>query len=668
MLQKSPLVFIILMISLCCVSENILEDLPESQTERIITAIGTAASSSRSPVLIMTPFDGQFFNDIGTTLSGNYCSISYPNAMNLSWAYCGGNSCSFEVYSMPDDDGDRIDYYRINEYKMWSDCKITTGRTVNDTYASIKFISPNMYHLDLSRNVIDKFPKGFFCGLKKLKNLYLSRTLLTNTNDLGFLPGEMCQLYTGCCLCRLKNLNLKSNNFGVIKKGTFCGLKEVVKLNLTSSNISSIEENGLGFLFSLLKLDLSKNKLTTFDKDAFIDTAKLEYLDLSDNIIHDIPATTFKSLSNLTTLLLSNNNISFLREGLLDNQKALVTLDLQNNRLEHVSQGIFAYLFGLKHLNMSQNKLKSIEDSSFNNLMNLNYLTISDNKLTSYPVWNLTNLLRLKSLGIHRNPWTCDCDYVKNYRDYLQSYSNILQLTNELYCLKNEKEKMPLIGFNMGYCYSVNGTNDNVKFSESSLIWGTLLAIFLCLTLIAILAFRYRYEMQVLIFSRYGLRFGTNKPDTTNKMFDVFISYSSLDEEFLVQQIMPNLEEIEKPYNLCLHHRTFAPGAFIINSIMEAVEQSAVTLILLSDNFIQSEWCRFEFKTAHMQMLKDRCNRIIIILIGDEIPADLDQEMKLYTKTNTYLKFNDSLFWKKLYFALPDRNEKPELETINTST
>ena len=59
-------------------------------------------------------------------------------------------------------------------------------------------------------------------------------------------------------------------------------------------------------------------------------------------------------------------------------------------------------------------------------------------------------------------------------------------------------------------------------------------------------------------------------------------------------------------------------------------------------------WCDF-------QVLKDRTNYLIIVLCEDVSTEDLDEDMHLYLKTNTYLSRDCHWFWKKLRYALPHR-------------
>lgn len=43
---------------------------------------------------------------------------------------------------------------------------------------------------------------------------------------------------------------------------------------------------------------------------------------------------------------------------------------------------------------------------------------------------------------------------------------------------------------------------------------------------------------------------------------------------------------------------------------------------------MESEWCRCEFRSAHMQTLNDQNHRVIIIVLED-MPKNLDKDMQL---------------------------------------
>ncbi|GIY57035.1 toll-like receptor Tollo [Caerostris darwini] len=96
---------------------------------------------------------------------------------------------------------------------------------------------------------------------------------------------------------------------------------------------------------------------------------------------------------------------------------------------------------------------------------------------------------------------------------------------------------------------------------------------------------------------------------------------------------------------------------------MRAVECSKRTVLVLSRNFLESEWCLLEFNAAHVQALKDHVPRIILIKLAD-LPKDddLPEEIQLYLNSTTYLTWGEKHSWSKLLYILPRSQsiQKPE--------
>ncbi len=136
------------------------------------------------------------------------------------------------------------------------------------------------------------------------------------------------------------------------------------------------------------------------------------------------------------------------------------------------------------------------------------------------------------------------------------------------------------------------------------------------------------------------------------KDFDAFVSYSGDDYRWVCTVLRPRLE-YQYNYHLCVHDRDFLVGDTIFNNISQAVKRSRRMIMVLSRTFLKSQWCMLEFRAAHQRVLKDRTNYLIVILFEDVSNEDLDEELKLYLKTNTYLSLSNSWFWQKLIYAMP---------------
>ena len=300
--------------------------------------------------------------------------------------------------------------------------------------------------------------------------------------------------------------------------------------------------------------------------------------------------------------------------------------------------------------------------------------------------------VNLTTLTLSENPWLCNCSFGPGFQEWIRRKIKIIRDANDIECRDNETVETnnatdvrqsydfygnfvnesqgsstvnetlnPLLYVNFSHCYPnrskvVHKSFENKKAVIALSVSGCL---FLLMLTVALSVYCSREIIKVCLYNRYGFRF--NKQDERNdgKQFDAFVSYSQQDQKFVTKALVPKLEQKKPYYHLCLHYRDWPIGGAIAQTICESVEKSRRTIILLSENFMKSEWCQYEFKAAHYRVLHDKTIRIIMILLDDKPPQNLDPELKLYIKTNTYLEWKDPWFWEKLKYALPDVEREP---------
>ncbi|XP_052826213.1 slit homolog 1 protein isoform X3 [Octopus bimaculoides] len=164
---------------------------------------------------------------------------------------------------------------------------------------------------------------------------------------------------------------------------------------------------------------------------------------------------------------------------------------------------------------------------------------------------------------------------------------------------------------------------------------------------------------------------GYYKPDTNctiedGKEYDAFISFRSAtsDEYWVFNTLFPTLEN-EMGFKLCVHFRDFLVGETISNNIINAVEKSRRTILVLSPDYVISEWTRMEYQIAHQEMLKKR-QKIIPIIFRDLNKLELDKNLSYILKSITYLEWPGSneedrckleKFWGKLRLTMPKKRE-----------
>ena len=65
------------------------------------------------------------------------------------------------------------------------------------------------------------------------------------------------------------------------------------------------------------------------------------------------------------------------------------------------------------------------------------------------------------------------------------------------------------------------------------------------------------------------------------------------------------LEEARK-FKLCIHSRNFVPGRDIKDNIEESINNINSTIIMMSQGFVDSMWCKEEFTHCYIENMKGR--------------------------------------------------------------
>ena len=337
----------------------------------------------------------------------------------------------------------------------------------------------------------------------------------------------------------------------------------------------------------------------------------------------------------------------------------LIELNLRNNNIRDIP--VYPYMKNILALYLTRNKIQQLNPMMVKNLKRIRILHVDSNNLTSLPR-NIESL-HFKNLALHDNVFKCSCNtrWMKNWLQRLNHRQQVEQIENVL-CESDNTEQVKAIYTLPDENFGCNGTavhnksvaNKTTIIQErtSTIIAVTLGSLLAMNVVIFILLHKYRRVVKAFMYTHFHWHpFDRIDDLDSTKLYDAFVSYSEKERQWVVNTLQQRLENHHPPYKLCIHHRDFEVGAPIVSNILNSVEQSKRMLMVLSRNFLQSEWCMLEFRTAHHKVLEDRL-KLIIILFDDVNFAELDNEMKLYMRTNTYLSVSDNWFWEKLIHAM----------------
>jgi protein toll len=135
------------------------------------------------------------------------------------------------------------------------------------------------------------------------------------------------------------------------------------------------------------------------------------------------------------------------------------------------------------------------------------------------------------------------------------------------------------------------------------------------------------------------------------KKYSAFVSFAHADRDIVKKDIIPNLETDAQSFKLCVHDRDWEVGELIPDQIIRSIQESYRTIILVTPNFLESDWCRMEFETAFINTVNERKKNIIIFFENLTV-KDLDPKFQKYVSLHTYIEWGDPNFWARLKYAL----------------
>ncbi|KAH9493087.1 hypothetical protein Btru_022774 [Bulinus truncatus] len=436
-------------------------------------------------------------------------------------------------------------------------------------------------------------------------------------------------------------------------------------------NMTKLEMNTAGLVYFLSELKINENnrlEQLSISKNYFpvakgpiTGLKKLRYLDLTHCSLQSITQSFFQYFPSLKTLKLGYNDLKTLlsQKAIFRNLTQLTYLDLSNNRLANLSEDVFDGLDNLEKLHLESNRLTNFT-MTISHMLKLKVININDSQLPTLPVAvrdHITYLrVNLKTdlyVDMSINPIHCDCDNL----DFLEwmVHSPAFDRRFRLYqCIYLDTSIKYITD---SYEETIRNLRRECAHNEPVFL-VVLAATFLLVSLVAAgIAYRFRWKIRYLYYAAYlKVKQGRDSNDQVSFKYDVFLSYSHLDEPFVLSVIMPELES--RGLLMHVHGRDFRVGDYIASNIAAAVMDSRKTLVILTRNLLSSKWCNYELQMANNEAI-DTGRQVLVFLVKESIPSEeLGRDLLNHIRNNTYNPYpTDELardtnymvtFWDKL--------------------
>nr|UCK81503.1 Toll-like receptor 4 [Arenicola marina] len=371
-----------------------------------------------------------------------------------------------------------------------------------------------------------------------------------------------------------------------------------------------------------------------------------------------------KELPILSHFLAGGNTIELNGSGeapAFTHNPNLQSLDLANCGLSNLSRLGLGELLHLHTLNLSRNLLRDF-DVDIGRLANLRLLNVSQNRLTRLHA-NVTSALDALS-GHHHvtadlsgNPLICGCDDL-DFVAWLITTRVELPSNDNLMCIH------PTLGMISVASIVLQDLKDVCFPTYWRLILLTALTtsgvLGLILGIIGIYRKRWSIRFYIHAASQSWQRRTRMREEADGRIYpyDAFIVYSSEDRGWVHDVLVKTLED-QYGLRLCIHFRDFRPGRNVEDTIVESIDKSRKTVLVMSPNFFESEWCRFEFNMARQKIVDEGLDVLILLILEPFPRSGLSRTMVRLLEKKTYIEWTEDdvgkqLFWNKLVSAVRD--------------
>ena len=263
----------------------------------------------------------------------------------------------------------------------------------------------------------------------------------------------------------------------------------------------------------------------------------------------------------------------------------------------------------LTYLDLRHNQLVSL--INLQKLSSIKVLLLGENKLNVFPQSFLAMKPLLNTLDLHDNTFICDCN-IEHFQRWILSDTvvamwNNISSGNRYMCASPDSLKVKSI------------TEISLDCSTNILMYILVsAACFTTLIITTILTVRYHWHIRYrlfLLFNRrrnhqnYLVNNNEAPEDYENEgglpRYDAYVTYHNDEEDWVDGELLPNIEEGDEPFRLCLKTRDIRGGRLKLNELSLRIQRSRKIVVILSPQFVEDNWCYFELNMAHQRAIEE---------------------------------------------------------------
>jgi Leucine-rich repeat (LRR) protein len=509
-----------------------------------------------------------------------------------------------------------------------------------------KFQFDSLQKLDLSSNRIQHLELKVFRNLRVLNvtdNQITSLKFLCTRNKKikGYLPklenlqiaiNHLSKTYEfyryGICLTNLTCLNISYNPISLITQKSFSVLTKLKVLHIASllAYGVNVEERGLAseslvdlyfgsMILQTMTVEEIKNILRYCPNLKRLDLVNIDFSQFSPDQFVDV----ISPLRNLTALSLIHCNIDVIPP--LQSFPELSFLGLAFNHIARLHRDAFSNLNKLEYISFHKNHLTAITEDSFPN-----------------SIWYRNDI----RIDLSNNSFDCSCE-LEWFQNWLKNNSQkLIRYPDYYYCETPSKWKGHKVSdFVLGECHLPN---------HNLIVCFTILGFISIFIFIVILLRKLQWDIKYYFhICKTRKAFNYKRLLIDIDLYDGYVAYNFRDRKWVMSQVVRHLEQTNQ-YRLCLHERNFLPGGSTVDDIVENIDASRKLILVLSNNFMNDQWCKYEAKIANHTLADGKGEKIILILLEDIQSHHMTSSLKVLLKSTSHVKWTENVNGQKLFF------------------
>ncbi|CAG2228504.1 unnamed protein product [Mytilus edulis] len=335
----------------------------------------------------------------------------------------------------------------------------------------------------------------------------------------------------------------------------------------------------------------------------------------------------------------------------------LETIDLSENKISAIPRLLFRSQVNIRNIRLASNLIERLH-FQIEHMVKLSFIDLSNNAIMFLKTEETAELDKAAkrsgnlTIDISWNPIQCTCNNI-NFIKWIASTKILLKNLKSYSCLLNNQTKTTL-----------KHRNALLKMleKECSTYLGLILAtvslvVLFIIVVISGLIYRYRWKLRYLYFmTKFKFNRRPNLLDLSYD-YDAFVSYAEEDQHFVHETFLTNIEEGAE-LRVCLHKRDFLVGNEIAANITDAIHRSRKTICIITNHFLNSYWCMFEFNMARMESIYSRDGENIVYLIFlEQIPSKaLPLVLLELVQSQSYVEFPNDEYETSLLGEFEESN------------